>query len=878
MQTPLKGYQREAVKDILKLLSRSKSDWHQHQEQSTFALSAPTSSGKTVMAAAAIEATLHGSDEFGVEADPTAVFLWVSKDPALNEQTKARFRQHADRIPWGDLVTLDKDYADDSLQTGHVYFINPQKLAVSAGFVKYTDSRNVTFWDILANTIKDPGKTLYMVLDEAHEGMRPTSSTDQTIVMRIINGNGNGNGVPAMPIVWGISATLDRFTKAMGASTSRTKRPDVEVDPVDVQASGLIKTGIHLDIPDEIGEFSTTLIHDATQDFVDVCRRWDDYTAAQGIDEPVVPLMVVQIPNKDKGESNTEKGRREEEALILHVLNTIRQDWSELPHDGVAHVLGEDHGAIHVGPYVIPRVQPQDVQARTHIRVLIAKDAISTGWDCPRAEVLLSLRPGQDPTYVTQLIGRMVRTPLAQTTSVDRLNSAACYLPKFDLNTTRAVVDELLGKSKKGTGKGSSTSLVTKVLLKPVTLVPNPTIPADVLDLVESLPSYARPSAVARPIKRLLKAAQAFGQDELVAAPDKQAHETLYGVLDGIAADYAHELDEQADDILTADIRRIRATFADGDVTEEKTQRVGDTDTVDDALRHMRRVLTTSLVSGYIRRDVQTAVDEAEAQGGSILDVDVNAVRARVAAIGMIETEDGVQSAVEEAAETLTRHWLASNAGKIAKLSDARRSVYEEVRGMARQPELAPVEIQTDEQVDTVNEDLVELPTAKRHVVSDANGDFPLDARLNRWERAAIEHELKDAATVGWYRNPSLGGRHSLRVPYKAGEVWKSLQPDLLFVTEAADGTIRPSIVDPHGAHLGDALPKLKALAEYADRHGSSFERIVAVGAEKDSYLVGIELLDPTVRAAVYGSQADKASVEAIFDKHGTRYAHIAPA
>ena len=872
MQTPLKGYQREAVKDILKALARTKSDWHEHQEQSAFALSAPTSSGKTVMAAAAIEATLHGSDEFDVEADPTAVFLWVSKDPALNEQTKARFRQHADRIPWGDLVTLDKGFAEESLQPGHVYFINPQKLAVSAGFVKYTDSRNVTFWDVLANTIKDPKKTLYMVLDEAHEGMRPPSSSDQTIVMRMINGNGN----PGVPVVWGISATLDRFTKAMENTPSRVKRPNIEIDPLDVQASGLIKTGIHLDIPDEVGEFNTTLIRDATQDFVDVCRRWDDYTAAQGIDEPVVPLMVVQIPNKAAGESESEKGRKEEEALILHVLNTIRQDWPELPVDGVAHVLGESRGAISVGSYVIPRVEPQDVQGKTHIRVLIAKDAISTGWDCPRAEVLLSLRPGKDPTYVTQLIGRMVRTPLAQTTSVDRLNSAACYLPKFDLDTTKAVVNELLGKSKKGTGKGSSTSLVTKVLLKPVTLAPNTKIPADVLDLIQSLPSYARPSAVARPIKRLLKAAQAFGQDDLVAEPNKQAHETLFGVLDGIAADHAERLKKNAHEILTADIRRIRASFADGDVKEEKKQRKADVDTVDDALRHMRRILTTSVVTGYLSREVQAAIAKAEAEGGSLHDVDINAIRARVAAVGLLKTDHGVQTAVEDAADTLTRQWLNVNAGKIAGLPDARRSVYEEVRGMARQPELAPIEVQFDEQVDTVDEDLNKLPTAARHVVSDADGNFPLDPRLNRWERAAIAYELNDDAMIGWYRNPSVAGKSSLRVPYKAGDGWKSVQPDLIFVTEAGDGAIRPSIIDPHGAHLGDALPKLKALAEYADRHGSKFDRIIAVGAEKDSHLIGIDLLDPSVRADVYGSQGDKASVEGLFDKHGKKYAPIA--
>jgi hypothetical protein len=42
---------------------------------------------------------------------------------------------------------------------------------------------------------------------------------------------------------------------------------------------------------------------------------------AQGIDERVVPLLVVQIPNRAAGESESEKGRKDEEALILRVLN-----------------------------------------------------------------------------------------------------------------------------------------------------------------------------------------------------------------------------------------------------------------------------------------------------------------------------------------------------------------------------------------------------------------------------------------------------------------------------------------------------------------------------------------------------------------------------
>ena len=62
------------------------------------------------------------------------------------------------------------------------------------------------------------------------------------------------------------------------------------------------------------------------------------------------------------------------------------------------------------------------------MRILIAKDAISTGWDCPRAEVLVSFRPAKDHTHITQLLGRMVRNPLARRIPGDeRLNGVAAW-------------------------------------------------------------------------------------------------------------------------------------------------------------------------------------------------------------------------------------------------------------------------------------------------------------------------------------------------------------------------------------------------------------------------------------------------------------------
>jgi hypothetical protein len=120
--------------------------------------------------------------------------------------------------------------------------------------------------------------------------------------------------------------------------------------------------------------------------------------------------------------------------------------------------------------------------------VLIAKDAISTGWDCPRAEVMVSFRAATDRTHITQLLGRMVRSPLARRIpGNDRLNSVNCLLPKFNVKTVNEVVDALT--------KGDETlpAPTGRVLINPVEVNPNPAVSQLVWEKFESLPSQTRP-------------------------------------------------------------------------------------------------------------------------------------------------------------------------------------------------------------------------------------------------------------------------------------------------------------------------------------------------------------------------------------------------
>jgi hypothetical protein len=134
------------------------------------------------------------------------------------------------------------------------------------------------------------------------------------------------------------------------------------------------------------------------------------------------------------------------------------------------------------------------------------------------------------------------------------------------------------------------------------------------------------------------------------------------------------------------------------------------------------------------------------------------------------------------------------------------------------------------------------------HLLDDEGGDFPLDR--NEWEAEVLDREHDRAGFIGWYRNPSRSSQDSLAIAYEHGGRVRTVRPDFVFCNEHDDGKIGAAIVDPHGHHLGDALPKLRGLAGYAERHGHHFDRIDAVAKIGEKLRV-LDLAEPSVRAAV---------------------------
>lgn len=244
MKFTLKDYQDEAVADVLDRLKKARRRWHEDKDSHAFSLTATTGAGKTVMAAAVFEALFYGNDDHDFEADPGAVVIWFSDDPSLNEQSKWRLFQAADKLTVSDLVTVENTFSREKFEPGKVYFLNTQKLGkksllvrghdpddeglekTATGETLMPDLRAHTIWQTIQNTIEDPDLTVYLVLDEAHRGMREGGNAGvqgrPTIVRQLINGTGS---VPGIPIVWGISATVQRFNDAMQGMTGRSTLP-----------------------------------------------------------------------------------------------------------------------------------------------------------------------------------------------------------------------------------------------------------------------------------------------------------------------------------------------------------------------------------------------------------------------------------------------------------------------------------------------------------------------------------------------------------------------------------------------------------------------------------------------------------------------------
>jgi type III restriction enzyme len=793
----LREFQETAVGQLLNMLGNAR--YGARTRPQAVGLTATTGAGKTVIATALIERLLLGSDDGTTAPDPGGVFLWMTDLPQLNAQTRAKIFDASGRLRLNQLVVLENSFTQDSLAPGRVYFLNTQKLGAKSDLVKSgpLSKRSYTFWEVVQNTIEADGRTLYLIVDEAHRGM--TESRDQSkinaansIIQRFIKGYPE-EAMAAVPLVFGISATLARFDKLVentGRAVDRWVVPNE-----DVRASGLIKERTLTDVSADKNRDVPALLRLAIETWNRSTRHWASYharfSATNGGEPLVVPALIVQVENEDPEGVADRRVTKTDLGAVMEAVSAVA---GALPDRAFVHAFGAAADLTIEGRN-IRYLEASQITADESARVVFFKSGLGTGWDCPRAEVMFSFRRAEDPTSIAQTIGRMVRTPLARFIDEEEsLNLAHVFLPNYNEKEVGKVIDIL-----NASGGGAIAESMTP--LSSVTVLPRRSAPEGLVAAIEAVPSYLVPTIRERQdVRRLVDLARALSKHEIDLDAYAREREGLADFLGtkrtALASNAAFKKAVNAEGQKVTIARVEWAVFAAAKATATMLQIPASAATAALLFAQAKRALSGDAAVAYWKARV--AKDPAAATS------------ARFEAYALSQREDVMRELNDYSTKRIDALFAAYGlAIKGRELPEQR--VYDEIRGRAAEPSLADIHL-PEEIVVTLGES-----AWPKHLYADNDHLAHLSFK-SAWERETLNEELAKPEVVAWLRNLPTE-RWAVRIPWRDKNVWRPFYPDFLLVRNEGERFI-VDILDPHDYSRADALGKAHGLSSYARDHG----------------------------------------------------------
>ncbi len=337
-------------------------------------LKSPTGSGKTII----LTYFMHQY----IQSFPKTVFVWLTPGKGnLEEQSKAKM----DKYIHASQTKLLSDVMTAGFEENDSCFINWEKLT-KKGNNALKDSERTNFLEHIQHALND-GIRFVIIVDESHQN----------------------NTIKADEIIQYFHT--DKIIRCSATPKGIAKAEIIDIPEEEVIAAGLIKKMlvINQDFPQTIETEDQTafLLEKALK------KQRELRAAFLQNDTDINPLIVIQIPNKS--ESLQDGVERYLETQGLTYENGQLAVWLSDQHENLEGI--------------------DEPNATTS--AVIIKQAVATGWDCPRAHILVKLRDNMDETFEIQTIGRIRRMPEAKHYQSDLLDS--CYLYTLDEKFTAGV-------------------------------------------------------------------------------------------------------------------------------------------------------------------------------------------------------------------------------------------------------------------------------------------------------------------------------------------------------------------------------------------------------------------------------------------------------
>ena len=335
-------------------------------------LKAPTGAGKTVMASEML-ATL--TEELQSRSDlpfRQVAFIWIAPNK-LHQQSYFKMKNFFTETKLLKPVMFDElDQSDGIIHQGEVLFVNWESINSKNNLIVRDNEQGLSLYDIARKT-REENIPIIVVIDEEHLFWTKTADKSKAVLEKI-----------NAKVEIRISATPKTQAEYL-----------VNIDRQEVIREEMIKEGVLLN-PDVTSGYANdiALNEHLINKALEKRQQIADAYKKEGVN--INPLLLIQLPN-DTTDAMTADDTKIMEQVVqyLDVMQGINTDNHRL-----AVWLSKQ------------KTNLEDIERNDNLtEVLLFKQAIALGWDCPRAAVLLIFRKLTSDTFTVQTVGRILRMP-----------------------------------------------------------------------------------------------------------------------------------------------------------------------------------------------------------------------------------------------------------------------------------------------------------------------------------------------------------------------------------------------------------------------------------------------------------------------------------
>src|SRR3989338_7090862 len=358
----------------------------------------PTGSGKTLMMAEFLKRLIDSRID-----GKKFSFIWIAVNK-LHDQSRNSLKKYYDKFGVGLKCSYFEDLDDRKIGENEILFLNCASINKKGNIYVRENERDNNLSNIVART-KDEGRIIILVIDESHRN----AETDKSKELIEDIGPKITIEVSATPQLKGVFRGVEGELK--GVKEEGMIKKEITINP------GFEDFRLDKKLADKTAD--EIVVEAGLKKRAELAKLYAD----EGSN--VNPLMLIQIPDNRQGLINKKDA----------IIKLLAKYGITTENGRLAIYLSDKDSKIN-----LENIEKNE----NEVEVMIFKQAIAVGWDCPRAAILVLFREWKSIVFSIQTIGRIMRMPEHEHYKNAELNLGYVYTSLSNIGIAEDIAKEYI--------------------------------------------------------------------------------------------------------------------------------------------------------------------------------------------------------------------------------------------------------------------------------------------------------------------------------------------------------------------------------------------------------------------------------------------------